>query len=91
MDPSNRSRTTSHPAFRAIDRSLCRPVYGMSLAMVCLVLLMAPGLVSSEPLAAGTPAPAFSMQGSDGKVHRLQDYQGRYVVIAWFPKAFTGG
>jgi len=40
----------------------------------------------------GAPAPAFEMQGSDGKVHRLEDYQGQQaVVIAWFPKAFTGG
>jgi peroxiredoxin Q/BCP len=32
------------------------------------------------------------MMGTDGKVHRLSDYKGkRPLVIAWFPKAFTGG
>jgi cytochrome oxidase Cu insertion factor (SCO1/SenC/PrrC family) len=45
-----------------------------------------------EPtLKAGDVAPAFALQGSDGKVHRLSDYKGKTVVLAWFPKAFTGG
>jgi peroxiredoxin Q/BCP len=39
----------------------------------------------------GDAAPAFALQGSDGKVHRLADYKGKTVVLAWFPKAFTGG
>jgi thioredoxin-dependent peroxiredoxin len=42
-------------------------------------------------LAVGDPAPAFTLQGSDGKLHQLQDYRGKTVVLAWFPKAFTGG
>jgi hypothetical protein len=42
-------------------------------------------------LKAGDPAPNFELQGSDGKVHRLADYKGKTVVLAWFPKAFTGG
>ena len=36
-------------------------------------------------------APAFELPGSDGKSHSLADYRGRTVVLAWFPKAFTGG
>jgi peroxiredoxin Q/BCP len=29
---------------------------------------------------------------SDGKTYRLADYAGKQaVVLAWFPKAFTGG
>ena len=39
----------------------------------------------------GAPAPAFELQGSDGKTHKLSDLKGKTVVIAWFPKAFTGG
>ena len=45
-----------------------------------------------EPaLKVGQIAPDFALQGSDGKVHRLSDYKGKTVVLAWFPKAFTGG
>lgn len=40
----------------------------------------------------GDLAPDFELPGSDGRVYRLRDFIGtRAVVIAWFPKAFTGG
>ena len=39
----------------------------------------------------GDPAPDFALPGSDGRTHRLKELAGRPVVIAWFPKAFTGG
>jgi hypothetical protein len=45
----------------------------------------------SADLKVGDPAPEFSLPGSDGKVHKLSDYRGKTVVLAWFPKAFTGG
>jgi peroxiredoxin len=42
-------------------------------------------------LKVGDQAPAFALPGSDGKEHRLADLKGKTVVLAWFPKAFTGG
>ncbi|MBA2259358.1 MAG: redoxin domain-containing protein [Acidobacteria bacterium] len=45
----------------------------------------------SADLKVGDMAPDFALQGSDGKVHKLSEYKGRTVVLAWFPKAFTGG
>mgnify|MGYP003575770236 CR=1 FL=1 len=42
-------------------------------------------------LKVGDAAPAFSLAGSDGKTHKLSDSKGKPVVLAWFPKAFTGG
>ena len=43
-------------------------------------------------LEVGDEAPSFSLQGSDGRTHSLADYRGKQaVVLAWFPKAFTGG
>jgi peroxiredoxin Q/BCP len=40
----------------------------------------------------GDPAPAFSLPGSDGATHSLAEFKGkRAVVVAWYPKAFTGG
>ena len=39
----------------------------------------------------GDEAPDFTLTGSDGRTYRLRDLRGRRVVLAWFPKAFTGG
>ena len=46
---------------------------------------------SGVELKVGDLAPAFSLPGSDGKTHSLDRLKGRTVVLAWFPKAFTGG
>ena len=47
---------------------------------------------AAEALKVGDPAPDFSLQGSDGKTYKLSDFRGKQaVVVAWFPKAFTGG
>jgi peroxiredoxin len=46
----------------------------------------------SGKLEIGKAAPLFSLPGSDGNTYRLEDFLGKQaVVIAWFPKAFTGG
>ena len=40
----------------------------------------------------GDRAPDFSLPGSDGVRYRLAEMTGRHpVVLAWFPKAYTGG
>jgi len=67
-----------------------------ALAFVCAVLLGGVAVASSssapmEELKVGDQAPDFTLQGSDGKMHSLADLKGKTVVLAWFPKAFTGG
>lgn len=39
----------------------------------------------------GDVAPDFTLTASDGRTYRLANFRGQMVVIAWFPKAFTGG
>lgn len=74
----------------------------MKLSVLCAIAAMGLAALTAvvsgrdlpqEPseLKAGDPAPDFALQGSDGQVHKLSDYKGRTVVLAWFPKAFTGG
>jgi peroxiredoxin Q/BCP len=65
-------------------------------ALVSVVLIAIAALAyaqggAEKELKAGDQAPEFSLPGSDGKTHRLADLKGKTVVLAWFPKAFTGG
>ncbi len=39
----------------------------------------------------GSQAPPFSLDGSDGKKHSLQDYKGKSVVMFFYPKDSTPG
>ena len=59
-----------------------------------IALLWLAPLVGSaaDPLEVGDMAPEFELQASDGKTYALSSFRGKQaVVIAWFPKAFTGG
>lgn len=39
----------------------------------------------------GKKAPAFALPDQDGKVHKLGDYKGKYVVLYAYPKDSTPG
>lgn len=61
------------------------------MAFILAALNITNPLWAENTLTVGDLAPNFEMIGSDGKIHRLTDYIGSAVVVAWFPKAFTGG
>ena len=62
------------------------------LALTALVAVTALGSQLAAALEVGDMAPDFSLQASDGKTYTLSEFVGvRPVVIAFFPKAFTGG
>ena len=39
----------------------------------------------------GDPAPDFSVADATGKVHTLKSYQGKRLVLWFYPKADTPG
>jgi peroxiredoxin Q/BCP len=59
--------------------------------MISLVVLAA-ALENAPRPQPGDPARPFSLPGSNGQTVQLSDYLGKKaVVLAFFPKAFTGG
>ena len=71
----------------------------MSIKFSGIIAMLGLGIVlngsaarAAEELKVGDKAPDFTLKASDGKTYSLADFKGKKgVVIAWFPKAFTGG
>ena len=60
------------------------------IGILCTAATALPALAAEPEV--GDAAPAFSLAGSDGQTYKLADFKGKQaVVLAWFPKAFTGG
>jgi len=61
---------------------------------VCFVMvaMLAVASHAEERPKVGDKVPEFKMQGSDSKEYAAKDFIDKQaVIIAWFPKAFTGG
>lgn len=64
---------------------------------ICAVVMAVVGFLSfpgwaRAQLKPGDKAPEFTLKGSDGKTYSLSQFRGKKpIVIAWYPKAFTGG
>jgi thioredoxin-dependent peroxiredoxin len=61
----------------------------LPLALMACGLLAGPA--AAQELKVGDQAPDFTLPGTDGKTYNLKQLQGHWVVLAWFPKAFTAG
>ena len=84
---SNRSTFVIDKAgyIRAIDRSVNTQTHGEDL--VKLIKESIPG-----PIQVGQPAPDFIAGDQDGKAYQLSSFKGiKNVVLAFYPKDFTGG
>lgn len=59
-------------------------------ALLALVLLAVPAFAAEAPKP-GSKAPDFTLAAQDGKPVSLKDYRGKWVVLYFYPKDFTGG
>ena len=62
------------------------------LTLAALLAVVALGSQFAAALEVGDKAPDFTLQASDGQTYSMSQFLGeKPVVIAFFPKAFTGG
>ena len=70
---------------------LANRVKGLLLSSILLASVLGVAGVATA-LEVGEKAPDFTLPGTDGKTYTLsKDMKGHWVVLAWFPKAFTAG
>ena len=72
-----------------VKRLKLASISGLAIALICLKTQM---IFSAEFPEVGEFAPEFELVGSDGKTYKLSNFRGKQaVILAWYPKAFTGG
>ena len=55
------------------------------------ILACSPVGAINETPAVGGPAPTFTLTTNEGKQASLNDFKGKWVVLYFYPKDFTGG
>jgi peroxiredoxin Q/BCP len=61
----------------------------LSILVICATAAVA--LAIAEPPAVGSNAPEFTLTTNEGNQAALKDFHGKWVVLYFYPKDFTGG
>jgi len=61
------------------------------IAFILLTLMITGAAMAGDLLKVGQKAPDFSLSDSNGKIHQLKDYEGKIVVLYFYPKDDTPG
>jgi peroxiredoxin Q/BCP len=76
---------------KRLSRLLPVVVLGGALAVLSTAVSTQQPVPGQPDLKVGDVAPDFTLQASDGQTYSLSKLKGKFVVLAWFPKAFTAG
>ena len=76
---------------KPLRRLLSVVVLGGALAVLSTAVSTQQPVPGQPDLKVGDVAPDFTLQASDGQTYSLAKLKGKFVVLAWFPKAFTAG
>jgi peroxiredoxin Q/BCP len=69
-----------------------RPLFNIGgLALLASALAAQSAAPPRTHLKIGDPAPDFSLRTTERATFKLSEHQGKTVVLAFFPAAFTGG
>src|SRR5260370_25642331 len=65
-------------------------VFLHAFGFVAILVCNRVGAINETP-AVGGPAPTFTLTTNEGKQASLNDFKGKWVVLYFYPKDFTGG
>lgn len=65
-----------------------RPIAG---GLLAILSLLGYADAQGESPAVGQPAPPFALPDQNGRIHRLTDYTGKWLVVYFYPKDDTPG
>src|SRR6266481_200431 len=65
-------------------------IFLLAFLVVAMFALRSVSAVTEMP-AVGTNAPTFNLTTNEGKQASLSDFKGKWVVLYFYPKDFTGG
>lgn len=69
-----------------------KPLASLILPLLLVASLLPPRAQADEfKLKVGQPAPTFSLPNQNGKTVSLSQYQGKWLVLYFYPKDFTSG
>jgi peroxiredoxin Q/BCP len=78
--------------YAAQEASMRQSFRFLPVAIATLLLATPAPAQDPQELKVGDAAPDFTLEGTDGKTYTLsKNLKGRWLVLAWFPKAYTGG
>lgn len=70
------------------------PLHRVKLEIALFSILLTSAALADDPpkIEVGKPAPDFTLKDQDGKETKLSSFRGKKsVLIAFYPKDFTGG
>jgi thioredoxin-dependent peroxiredoxin len=71
------------------------PIRRYAFSVLALLIALAPALRADDTMAkmpaVGAPAPDFALTTNEGHPASLKDFKGKWVVLYFYPKDFTGG
>jgi peroxiredoxin Q/BCP len=63
-------------------------LFGLSLLVACLTMF---NFARADVLTIDNPAPNFELHDQSGETHTISDYEGKWVVLYFYPKDDTPG
>jgi cytochrome oxidase Cu insertion factor (SCO1/SenC/PrrC family) len=73
------------------EREYCLRIFALASDPIALTPDLTHRRYTLTMLAEGTTAPEFTLPDQHGDRVSLSDFRGRWLVLFWFPKAFTSG